>query len=58
MFQTKVVEKIKRTFYFEYFFRNLAVCEIMWGGVEPEGATVNIMRRNRFACWITKPADT
>ena len=25
------------------FFRNLAVCEIMWGRVEQEGAAVNII---------------
>ena len=48
-------------FYVQSFFsENRAVYEIMWRNmVETDRATdVSIIRRMRFACWITKAADT
>jgi hypothetical protein len=63
MFQKKnVVEKIKiHTLYSTFFFsENRAVCEIMWKNmVQPDRPQdSHIIRRMRFACWITKAADT
>jgi hypothetical protein len=62
IFQTEFVEKIKTHFYVQSFFfsENRAVYEIMWRNtVQPDRATdVSIIRRMRFACWITKATDT
>jgi hypothetical protein len=39
---------------------NCAVCEIMWEnmGTAGQAADDNIIRRMRFACWVTKATDT
>ena len=37
------------------FFPDPAFCEIMWTNVEPDD---NIIRRMRFACWVTKATST
>ena len=61
MFQTKVVEKIKKkTLYIIYiFFENRAIYEIMWKNIaEADRPQVTIIRRTRFACWLTKATDT
>jgi hypothetical protein len=43
---------------FSFFFENSAVYEIMWKNmVEPDRPQM-IIRRMRFACWITKDTDT
>jgi hypothetical protein len=40
MFQTKVVEKIKHTFYVQFFFFDKrAVCEVMWRKYSTAGRT-------------------
>jgi hypothetical protein len=44
-----------------FFFENLAAYEIMWKNMlQPDRSqmTDNIIRRMRFACWITKVTDT
>jgi hypothetical protein len=61
MFQTKVVEKLKTHIlcsikFFQKSYR-------LWDNVEKYDRTRqatddNILRRMRFACWITKAADT
>jgi hypothetical protein len=61
MFQTKVVEKIKTHILCSITFSRKS-CRL-WDNVEKYGgatqATVdNIIRRMRFACWITKATDT
>ena len=45
---------------FSNFFspENRAGYEIMWTNVEPESPRDYIIRRMRFACWITKATDT
>jgi hypothetical protein len=61
MFQTKVVEKIKTHILCSItFFRKS--CRL-WDNVEKRGTARqatddNIIRRMRFACWITKATDT
>jgi uncharacterized protein (UPF0305 family) len=61
MFQTKVVEKIKtRILCLATFFRK---SYRLWDNVEKYGTARqatddNIIRRMRFACWITKATDT
>ena len=39
MFRAKVVHKKKKTFYFDFFFENRAVCEIMWSNIADRGRT-------------------
>jgi hypothetical protein len=62
MFQTKVAEKIKtHIFVFSNFFFRKS-CRL-WDNVEkntvqPDTPHDNIIRRMRFACWITKATDT
>jgi hypothetical protein len=61
MFQTKVVEKIKTHILYSIIFsENIAVCEIMWKKCcrAKQATDDNIIRRMRFACWITKATDT
>jgi hypothetical protein len=60
MFQTKVVEKIKtHILYSITFFRKSFR---LWDNVEKcrdrQATDDNIIRRMRFACWITKATDT
>jgi hypothetical protein len=61
MFQIKGVEKIKtRILYLITFFRKS--CRL-WDSVEKYGTARqatgdNVIRRMRFACWITKATDT
>jgi hypothetical protein len=61
MFQTKVVQKSKTHILCSItFFRKS--CRL-WDNVEKYGTArqatnVNIIRRMRFACWITKATDT
>ena len=60
-FQTKVLEKIKtRCMFSNFFFRKS--CRL-WDNVEKCSRTRqaidgNIIRRKRFACWITKATNT
>jgi hypothetical protein len=61
MFQTKVVEKIKSHVLSSvtFFFKSYRV----WDNVEKYGRTGqatnnDIIRRMRFACWITKVTNT
>jgi hypothetical protein len=61
MFQTQVVEKIKTHFIINKFFPQKS-CRL-WHNVEKYGTArqatdENIIRRMRFACWITKATDT
>jgi hypothetical protein len=61
MFETKFVEKIKTRILcsINFFPENRAFCEIVWKNmVEPYRPHDNIIRRMRFACWITKATDT
>jgi hypothetical protein len=61
MFQTNVVDKNKTDFVFIKFSpENRAVYEIMWKkyGTARQATDDNIVRRMRFACWITKATDT
>jgi hypothetical protein len=61
MFQTKVIEKIKTHILCSIIFpENSAVYEIMWKkyGRARQATDDNIIRRMRFACWITKATDT
>jgi hypothetical protein len=60
IFQTKAVEKIKTILRLITFFRKS--CRL-WDNVEKYGRARqatgdNIIRRMRFACWITKATDT
>ena len=62
MFQTKVLEKIKRhvlcsvTFFFG--FENRVVYEEMWISMVEPGRPQTTIRRVRFACWTTKATHT
>ena len=60
MFQTKIVEKLETHFVFSnfFFFENRAVFEIMWKNVVQQGRPQMTVWRMRFACWMTKAADT
>jgi len=61
MFQTKLVEKIKKIhfmFNIFFFFENRAVCEVIWENiVEPDRLQMKIWRM-RIAFWITKATNT
>jgi len=52
-----VVEKIKTHFVFNNSFENSVVYEIMWKNVGP-GRPQMIVRRMRFACWISRLTST
>jgi hypothetical protein len=61
MFQTKVVDKIKTHILCSIIFFRKSCC--LWFNVEKYGTDRqatddNIIRRMRFACWITKATDT
>ena len=61
MFQTNAVDKIKTHFFVfnNCFSENRSVYEIMWKNAGATQATDNnIIRRMRFACWITQAIDT
>ena len=62
MFHTKVVEKIKRYILLSvtFLFENRAGYEIMRKNMVRDGEATrdNIMRRTRFACWITTATFT
>ena len=60
MFQTKLLQKIKTHFVFNSFFsENRTDYEIMWKNFKVGQTTDdNIIRRMRFACWITKATNT
>jgi len=59
LFKVKVVEKIKtHIFFYNFFFENRAVCDIMWKNtVEPVRSRMTI-RRMRIACWVSKATNT
>jgi hypothetical protein len=62
MFQTKVVEEIKTYILCSKIFFSGKLC-CLWDNVEKYGRARqatddNIIRRMRFACWITKATDT
>jgi hypothetical protein len=52
MFQTKVIEKIKHT-----FFENRTVYEIMWKSIVEWGRPQMTIRRMRISCSIPKATD-
>ena len=55
MFQTKVVEEFETHFIFStFFFRNRAVCEIMWKNDVERGRPHMTIWRMRIAWWIPK----
>jgi hypothetical protein len=62
MFQTKVVETVKtHILYSTTFFRKLCrLCDNLekYDGRTRQATDDNIIRRMRFACWITKATDT
>ena len=59
MFQTKVAEQIKHTFYVQKLFpENHAVYEIMWKNIVERGRPEMTIWRMRFACWIPKATNT
>jgi hypothetical protein len=60
MFQTKVVEKIKANILCSVtFFRNsYRLDNVEKYGRFGQATDDNIIRRMRFACWITKATDT
>ena len=55
MFQTKVVQKIKiHILYSVTFPDNRAVYEVIWKNmIKPQSTDNNVIRRMRFARWIT-----
>jgi len=59
MFQIRVVEKIKAHIFFsKTFFTHRTIYEITWKNmVEPDTPQMAV-RCMRFACWISKAADT
>ena len=60
-FRQNSQKKSKHTFYVQQLFpESRAVYEIMWQNVvEPDRPQwTNTIRRMRFACWITKAANT
>jgi len=59
MLKTKFVEEIRTHFVFNnVFFKNRAVCEIMWKNIiEPDGPQIAIWRM-RIACWLPKGTNT
>jgi hypothetical protein len=59
--KTVNVEKIKTHFIFNSFFsKNRVVYETMWKKyrIARQATDGNIIRRMRFACWITKATNT
>jgi hypothetical protein len=61
MFQKNVVDKIKTHISYSItFFENRSVYEIMWKkyGTARQATDDNIIRRMRFARWVTKATDT
>jgi hypothetical protein len=56
MFQAKAVERVKTLF---FFFRKVVPCMKSWGKIwySRTGHYDNIVRRMRYACWITKTTD-
>jgi hypothetical protein len=61
IFQTKVVEKMKKHFMFNNFFF-WKLC-LVWYNVEKydivrQATDDNIIQRMLFECWITKATDT
>jgi len=61
MFQTKVVEKMKLTFYIpKYFSENCPVCEIMLKKYGRIGQVTdgNLTQRMHIACWISNAKNT
>jgi len=58
MFHTRVVGKIKTHFFWENFFTHRAVCEITWKNMAEPDTPQMAVRCMRFACWISKAADT
>jgi hypothetical protein len=58
MFQTKVVEKIKRHFVFNNFFFILPVYEIIWEHTVERNSQQMTIWRKRIACWRPKATNT
>ena len=60
MFQTKVVEKIKRQILCSIFLfpENRAVYETMWNNTAERGRPQIIVWRMRIVCWIPKATNT
>jgi hypothetical protein len=59
-FQAKVVEKVRTHFVFNKFLpENHLFYEVIWKNlIEPDRPQMTIIRRMRFACWITKDTDS
>jgi len=53
MLQTKVAEKVKTHFMFNFFSEHHAVYEIMWKNIVQPNRSQVTLRRLSFACWIT-----
>jgi len=58
MLQTKVVKKIKTRALSNFFFENLAVCEIKWKKMEDPSQPQMTIRRMPITCWILKATNT
>ena len=59
MFQTKVVENPKHTFYVRFFFFYLAVYDLMWKNtVDLDRQQVAKLWCMRVACWIPNVTNT
>ena len=58
MFQTEVVEKIKRHILCSITSRNHAIYEIMWKNIVEPGRPQMAIWRVRIACWITNSTNT
>jgi hypothetical protein len=57
MFQTNVVVKFETNFMFNFFFENLAVCEIMWKNFVQRGRPQMKIWLMLIACWIPTAAN-
>jgi len=58
MFRTGVVEEIKTHFMFNNFFLSQTVYETMWKNQVDLDRPQMVIRRMRFACWISKATNT
>jgi hypothetical protein len=60
MFQIHVVDKNQNVRYMlnDIFYKNRAVCEIMWKNAVQLNRPQMIMWHMHFACWITKATET
>jgi hypothetical protein len=59
MFQINFVEEIKTPILcsITFFFRNCAVCEIIWKYIVEPGMPQKTIRRVLISCWISKATN-